>query len=54
VLTQFQNHPDAWLKVDAILDKSKFTHTKVFLITSLPKWFKWFDILCITVIKNQS
>jgi exportin-1 len=43
VLTQFQNHPDAWLKVDAILDKSKFTHTKFIALQILEKLIqqKW-------------
>ncbi|CAG8749182.1 22685_t:CDS:10 [Gigaspora margarita] len=28
ILTQFQEHPDAWLRVDAILDRSKYSYTK--------------------------
>ncbi|CAI2165301.1 1535_t:CDS:10 [Funneliformis geosporum] len=43
VLTQFQNHQDAWLKVDTILEKSKFTHTKFIALQILEKLIqqKW-------------
>ncbi|RHZ71101.1 hypothetical protein Glove_262g9 [Diversispora epigaea] len=37
ILTQFQESPEAWLKVDAILDKSKYSHTKFIALQILEK-----------------
>ncbi|KAF9188580.1 Karyopherin transporter [Haplosporangium sp. Z 767] len=37
VLTQFQEHPDAWRRVDAILDNSKMSYTKFLALTILEK-----------------
>lgn len=32
VLTQFQAHPDAWQRVDAILEKAQLVQTKVLTV----------------------
>ncbi|CAH1760653.1 6847_t:CDS:10 [Entrophospora sp. SA101] len=37
ILTQFKEHPDAWLKVDSLLDKSKYIHTKYIALQILEK-----------------
>ncbi|KAG0367898.1 CRM1 C terminal-domain-containing protein [Gamsiella multidivaricata] len=37
VLTQFQEHPDAWRRVDAILDNSKVSQTKFLALAILEK-----------------
>jgi len=37
ILTQFQEHPDAWLRVDAILDRSKYSYTKFLALQILEK-----------------
>ncbi|KAF8939545.1 Crm1-F1 [Dissophora ornata] len=37
VLTQFQEHPDAWRHADAILDNSKVSQTKFLALTILEK-----------------
>ena len=37
VLTQFQAHPDAWQKVDAILERAQLVQTKVNFIKFLYK-----------------
>ncbi|KAG0256031.1 Karyopherin transporter [Mortierella polycephala] len=37
VLTQFQEHPEAWRRVDAILDNSKMSYTKFLALTILEK-----------------
>ncbi|CAO3568485.1 unnamed protein product [Mortierella alpina] len=37
ILTQFQEHPDAWRRVDAILDNSKVSQTKFLALAILEK-----------------
>ncbi len=37
ILTQFQEHPDAWQKVDVILDKAQFPQTKYIALSVLEK-----------------
>ncbi|KAG0002313.1 Karyopherin transporter [Modicella reniformis] len=37
LLTQFQEHPDAWTRVDSILDRSKFSQTKFLALAILEK-----------------
>ncbi|ORY04236.1 hypothetical protein K493DRAFT_345751 [Basidiobolus meristosporus CBS 931.73] len=37
VLTQFQEHPDAWTRVDGILENSKAAHTKFIALQILDK-----------------
>ncbi|KAG9304016.1 hypothetical protein G9A89_005926 [Geosiphon pyriformis] len=37
VLTRFQEHPEAWLRVDAILEKSQFSYTKYIALQILEK-----------------
>ncbi|KAK9692768.1 Karyopherin transporter, variant 2, partial [Basidiobolus ranarum] len=37
VLTQFQDHPEAWTRVDAILEHSKASHTKFIALQILDK-----------------
>ena len=37
VLTQFQEHPDAWNRVDTILEYSQNPHTKFFALQILDK-----------------
>ncbi|KAG0245961.1 CRM1 C terminal-domain-containing protein [Mortierella sp. GBAus27b] len=37
ILTQFQDHPDAWRRVDSILDRSKFSQTKFLALAILEK-----------------
>ncbi|CAG8682976.1 1597_t:CDS:10, partial [Ambispora leptoticha] len=37
VLSNFQNHPEAWLRVDAILEKSQFSYTKYLALQILEK-----------------
>ena len=43
VLTEFQKRPEAWTKVDAILQKSQFSNTKFFALGILEELikFKW-------------
>lgn len=36
-LTQFQEHPDAWTRVDAILETSSVPQTKVFVHVMSPQ-----------------
>ncbi|KAF9977031.1 Karyopherin transporter [Actinomortierella ambigua] len=37
ILTQFQDHPDAWRRVDAILERSKVSQTKFLALAILEK-----------------
>jgi len=41
ILVQFQNHPRAWVRVDAILDKSKVTQTKHLALNILDSCVKY-------------
>ena len=43
ILVKFQNHPQAWTRVDAIVDKAQQTTSKIMAATILEKTvqFRW-------------
>ena len=50
VLAQFEEHPDAWTRADAILEKSQFPQSKVFLLPNI--YLIYFQYIALQVMEK--